>query len=219
MLSVYEELFLLALDEENGNFLPFTRKTIPYGLVGAIFAELALLEKVCSNEKQRLIVNDPTPTGNPILDEVVDEVHASDKHRKLSYWISHFSEKPKKLRFKLGENMAERSLIDQDENRFFWRSAPQEGQEQGVSTKFKRKIPLRSMILGSQESADPHSLALLNVTSACNLLSLIFTEDELPVARRMIHEKVIQAALKNPIMETIEKIEYAIASSIEDDSD
>ena len=37
MLTVYEELFLLALDEENGNFLPFTRKTIPYGLSGAVF--------------------------------------------------------------------------------------------------------------------------------------------------------------------------------------
>ena len=220
MLSVYEEIFLLALDEENGNFLPFTRKTITYGLAGGILAELALLGKVCGNEKHRLLLSDPTPTENPILDEVIQDVMADDKHRKISYWISQFSEKPKKLRSRVGESLAARSLVEQDENRFFW-PAPQADAsgEPGLQSKFEHKIPLRSLIFAPADDADPRSLAVLDVLSACGLLGLVFTSDELAVAKARIHEKVIQAALKKPMLETIEKIEYAVAASIEDDSD
>jgi hypothetical protein len=74
------------------------------------------------------------------------------------------------------------------------------------------------MVLATAET-DPRSLALLSIASASNLLGLIFTQDELPAAKRRVHEQVVFAALENPVMETIQEIEQAVASSMEDDDE
>jgi hypothetical protein len=114
--------------------------------------------------------------------------------------------------------MAEKNLVVNDENRFFWPSQNAQTPEASAPFKFTQKIPLRAAIFTDVET-DPHSLALLNIADACGLLGLVFTEDELPTAKHLIHEKVIHAALKNPSLQTIEEIAYAIGASIEDESD
>ena len=63
MLTLYEELYLLALDEEKGNIFRMVRKSLPYALAGAVLTELALLGKVEAGEKSRLKLLAATPTG------------------------------------------------------------------------------------------------------------------------------------------------------------
>jgi len=192
MLTVYEQLFLLALDEDKGNFLRFTKKTIPFGLAGAILAELALLGVVCLNEKQRVELSKNFDLHDDLVKEVVQDIQAAEKPRKLSFWVTHLKERPKKLRSRLGETMAEKNLVVNDENRFFWPSEEPQDTDLQVTSKFSQKIPLRASIFGGEP--DLRSLALLNIVDACGLLNLVFTEDELPTAKRLIHEKVIDAA-------------------------
>ncbi len=218
MLSIYEEIFLLALDDEKGNVFPFAKKTLAYGLSGGILAELALLGKACSNEKHRLELMDTTPTGDMILDEAMQEIQASEKPRKLSYWVSQFSAKPKKLRERIGERMVAKGELNQEDKHYFLKPAASENGQPPVASRFEMKNPLRAAILATDQS-DERSLALLNVSSASNLLNLIFTQDELPAAKERIHEKVVRAALENPVLQTIEEIERAIISSLDDDND
>jgi golgi phosphoprotein 3 len=218
MLSIFEELFLLALDEEKGRILSFTKKTLPYGLSGGILAELILLGKVCSNEKHRLELLDASLTGDEILDEAIIDIGSSEKLRKLSYWVSEFSSKPKKLRERIGERLVEKELLSQEDRRFFWTTPTAEDTTLAL-TKFDLKTPLRVSILSNDDGFDPHNMALLSLASASGLLNLIFTQDELPIAQHRIHEKVIRGALGNPIMQSIEEIEQAIISNLDEDED
>lgn len=218
MLTVYEQLFLLAIDEEKGNFLAFTKKTIPFGLAGAILAELALQGAICLNEKHRLEIANPAQVSDELLKEVIQEIQTAEKPRKLSFWVTQLKERPKKLRTRVGESMAEKNLVLNDESRFHWPAQNAELAENGVQDKFNQKIPLRAAVFAS-EDPDPRSLALLNIVNACGLLGLVFTEDEAPIARRLVHEKVIHAALINPSLQTIEEIAFAIEASIEDETE
>lgn len=221
MLSIFEELFLLALDEEKGNIVPFAKKTIAYGLSGAILAELALRGKISSNEKNRLDLIDPTPTGDEILDEILQEIRSTEKRRKLTYWVSQLSTRPKKLRERVGERLAAKNLLSQEDKRFFWKPFSTENGQPEVPSKFEMKGSLRAMILSRDENleSDHRSLALLNVAESSNLLNLIFTQDEVQLAKQRIHEKIIRAALENPAMQTVEELEQAVGTTIEDDSD
>jgi golgi phosphoprotein 3 len=218
MLSIFEELFLLALDEEKGTLLSFAKKTLPHALSGGILAELTFMGKVCSNEKHRLELVDASLTGDQILDEAIKEIGSSEKLRKLSYWVSEFSSKPKKLRERIGERLVEKKLLSQEDRRFFWRTPTAEDTALAL-TKFDLKTPLRVSILSNDNGVDPHNMALLSLASASGLLSLIFTQDELPIARHRIHEKVIRGALGNPVMQSIEEIEQAIISNLDEDED
>lgn len=218
MISLYDELFLLALDEEKGNFLPLAKKTISFGLSGAILAELALRNKFAINDKQRLEMQDAAPIGEEILDEILQEIAAAEKPRKLTYWVSYFGEHPKRLRVKIGECLAARNLVQQDENRFHWNASGAAQSEPAVHSKYQMKNQLREVILADAE-LDPRRLALLNILSAAGLLNLVFTADELSSAQQLIHEKVMHQALKDRSLQTIEEIEYAITASIEDSND
>lgn len=218
MVPIIEELFLLALDEEKGNILPFAKKTLAYGISGGILAELALLRKVCSNENHRLELVDATPTGDEILDEVLQEIQSSEKQRKLTYWVSQLSDRPKRLRERLGERLVGKDLLYQEDKHFFWKLPEGEDAAPAIPTRYEMKSTLRGMILSTAES-NHRSLALLNIAASSELLGLIFTQDELPVAKRRIHEKLVRAALENPAMQTIEDIELAVSASLDDDDD
>jgi hypothetical protein len=198
--------------------LPSAKKPLAYGLSGGILAELALLGKVCSNEKRRLEVMNANLTGDEILDEVITEIQSSEKPRKLANWVSQLSARPKKLRERIGERLVAKDLLTQDDSHFFWRSLPTEAEAFVPTSKFEMKEALRASILSTAES-DLHRLALLTMASAAGLLNLIFTLDELSIAQHRIHEKVVRAALQNPAMETIEEIEQAIITSLDDDPD
>lgn len=218
MLSIFEELFLLSLNEEKGSTLPFAKKTLPHMLAGGILAELAFQGKICSNEKHRLELLDASLTGDEILDETIIEIQASEKLRKLAYWVSQLSSRPKKLRERIGERLVAKNLLVHEDRRYFWRSS---SEDNGLMapTKFEIKNPLRASILSTTDESNPRCLALLNMASAGGLLNLIFTQDELSIAEHRIHEKVLRYALEYSAMDTIEEIEQAILTSLEDDID
>jgi golgi phosphoprotein 3 len=218
MIYVSEELYLLALNEEKGNILPFVKKSIAPALSGAILADLALQGKISSNEKHRVEIINSDPLGDEILDEALKEIKSSEKTRKLSYWVTSLGTKSKKLRQRFGEHLALKGILFQDESHFYWRQPSVENNQPPISTKYELKKSLRAEVL-SDEAADIRSLALLNVLSGSELLNLIFTQDELSLAKRCIHEKLLRVALENPSLQTIEEIEQAISTSLDDDID
>lgn len=215
MLTLYEELYLLALDEAKGNLIWFARKSLVFPIAGLILAELALLEKIHGAEKLRLVANGLEKTGDPILDETLEKIRTSDKPRKLAYWVSQLSLEPKKLKQRIGEQLVKKSVLIQDEKRFF-RKDPDPGTTPAAPDKFQVKYDLRASILSNGELNLRH-LTLLEMIDAGNLLSLIFTQDEIEAAEQIIHRQLLTSALGIPVMELVEEIGEAVSSVQEDE--
>jgi len=218
MLALFEELFLLSMEEDRGRIASYAKKSLAYGLSGAMLAELALQGKVSVNEKNRLEPMGDELTGDAFLDEILEEIRASEKAHKLTYWVSQFSERPKKLRERVGDRLVETNVLSKEEKRFFRQPPSGEATQAAEPSKFEVKHRLRAMILANEES-DPRSLALLNLAAASELLGLIFTPDELDFAGRRIHEEMLHFALEDSVMQTVEEIEQAISTVVEDDDD
>ena len=79
MLTLYEELQLLAIHQDKGIFISTAVDRLKPGLVGSILAELAITGKICSSNNHRLQVADMTPTNDPILDSALTALQSSDK--------------------------------------------------------------------------------------------------------------------------------------------
>lgn len=218
MLNLYEELFLLALDDDNGNLFSFAKKPIAYGIAGAILSELVFHDKIQIGEKHRLVLKDSDPTGDEVLDEAIHEIKQSEKLHRPSYWISQFNLKKKKIREQLAVLLVSKGILHQEDKRLFWIYAEDEVDSAMPPLKYNLKETLRSKIL-SKEPHDARSLALLKLISTSGLLDLIFTHDEHSLATRSINEKLIRAALEKPELQTIEEIGQAVITCIEDELD
>ena len=216
MLSTYEELLLLSIHEDKGTFIKSAVEKMNPGLIGAVLAELALQGKIQTTENHRLKLQDSTPTGDELLDEVLEELKGSDKERKIGYWINELNPKPDKLRKNLIERLIQKGIVIQEDDHLLWVIPSPSQPEKNASEKYWIKRRLRSIVL-AQDEAEQNDIALLSLISACDLLDLIFVKDERRIASRHIHELIVSRALKDPIDQTLEEIETAIAVVVEDD--
>ena len=215
MLTLFEEFYLLTLDDEKGNLVWFARKSFAFLTAGLILAELALVGKLGMGEKVRLVVLDEHPTGDPILDDTLEQIRSAEKLRKPSYWVSQLSADPKKLKQSIGQRLVEKKILIQDEKRFY-RQEITPGSELPMPDKYQFKKELRGLVFVNNE-LDLRNMALLNMIAAANLLTLLFTQDEIETAEKVIQRQLLATAMGNPVMELVEEIVQAVSSVIEDE--
>lgn len=105
-LPLTQELLLIALDEETGK--RSKTDTIDYGLAGAALIEMAMAGKVDVIDK-KIQVLDPTPGGDPVIDELLAE--AAAKPRKPDAFIMKYY---RKMSQKVGQQLAAAGILSEE---------------------------------------------------------------------------------------------------------
>lgn len=216
MLTLFEELFLLAFHEDKGKLIPATTENLPVGLAGAVLAELALNDRLRVEENHRVELQDANPTQDEILDAALEKIQSSERPRKVNYWVNQLNEKPKKLFEQIEERLEAQGILSRDESNLISMSSQDELDGHKASARYWLKRRLRSLALTDQE-ADLRGLALLNLVQACDFVDLIFTKDERKSARRRIYELLVGTALSNGQAQAIEEIGRAVESQADTD--
>lgn len=83
-VALAEELLLLAYDDETGK-ATMPRISLDLGMAAAVLVELALVGRIAYADGN-LAVIDPTPTGEPVADDVLARMAADTPHSPSS-WV------------------------------------------------------------------------------------------------------------------------------------
>ncbi|MEU4336626.1 GPP34 family phosphoprotein [Micromonospora lupini] len=83
-VALAEELLLLAYDDTTGK-ATMPRISLDLGMAAAVLVELALAGRI-AYDNGNLAVVDPTPTGEPVTDEVLGRIAADTPHTPAS-WV------------------------------------------------------------------------------------------------------------------------------------
>lgn len=83
-VALAEELLLLAYDDKSGKATG-SRIALDLGMAAAVLVDLALAGRVAFADGS-IVVTDPTPTGEPIADEVLARMAADTPHTPAS-WV------------------------------------------------------------------------------------------------------------------------------------
>ncbi|MFC5923641.1 GOLPH3/VPS74 family protein [Micromonospora vulcania] len=83
-VALAEELLLLAYDDTTGK-ATMPRISLDLGMAAAVLVELALAGRLAYTDGSLTVV-DPTPTGEPVTDEVLGRIAADTPHTPAS-WV------------------------------------------------------------------------------------------------------------------------------------
>lgn len=216
MLTLYEELLMLSIHENKGTFIGSTVERMKPGLAGAILAELALMGKIQASNNRRLQLIDDSPTADEVLNDALSALKESEKERKFGYWINTLCQRAEKYLKQITESLIRKGIVTREEERLIWCIPSPIQPEAKASSKYWLNKRLRGIVL-AQEDAQPRDIVLLSLVRACGLLDLIFLSDERKLAGRYINEAIFTQAIKDPVIQTVQEIESAIAAMVEED--
>jgi len=211
-LSLYEELFILALREEKGKVHDTAAMSIHYGLGGALLADLALRHRVEIDPKAKVLVCESVPCGDETLDEAYLIIKDSGKLFKARHWVEEFSGNNRKLQKKISENLVTKGILRPEEQKYLWVIPYDSYPRLDASAKYWLKNQLREVLLAGKK-ADANAIALLNLVKACGLLQFVVTRDEQKVARLKIAQLSNDEELSKAVRDAIELIHAAATTA------
>ena len=124
-LYIHEELVLLALRDQEGTFI--SGPQCHHAIGGAILSELLIADRIAFEaDGERVKSIDPTPMGEPILDECLAELGEARRLRAAETWIANWANEDR-LAHRVAEGLCRRGILRADERKvllIFSRSGP-----------------------------------------------------------------------------------------------
>ena len=210
MVGLPEQLLLLALNEK-GSVVSSASLALPFGLAGAVLTELTLRGSLRAVDG-KLVVVDPTPTGDDILDQALRQIQASRRDRRPRVWIDKLSRSVKHLKGRLLQRLVDAGVLRREERRILWlfHADRYPACDQQVESDLRRH--LRSIVIDGLKP-DLETAMLISLVGACGLVREVFA----PAERKQAAGRIQQIAQSEPIgkavSDSIAAIHAAIAAS------
>ena len=183
-MNLAVELTLLAYDDDG---TPLTDAThLDNGLGGALLLELALAERVDVVDR-RVVVLDPSPTGDALVDEALALIVAEEKSRKPGHWVSKFA---KKTRPRVLDRLVADGVLTVEKDKvlgvFPRTKFPAAG---GVepAAEVEARARMRAAVLGTG-AVHPRTAALCALVAATDLDRKVFAELDLKRVKARLKE-------------------------------
>jgi len=210
VMSLAEEFLLLAYADDG---TPLTDGMhLDNGLGGAVLLELAMDSRIDVVDK-RVVVLDPAPTGEPILDQALERIAGAEKDRKPGYWVSKFA---KDTRPRVLDRLVGDGVLTMEKDRVLGvfprtRYPAAQGTEPAVETDARQRM--RAAVLGDG-TVEPRTAALCALVAATDLDRKVFADLDRKQVKTRLKEIGQGAWAATAVRATIEEIQSAILIAI-----
>jgi golgi phosphoprotein 3 len=212
MLTLPEELMLLALSDDDGKVVPSSSTALPYGLAGAVVMELALLGKM-ELGKEALTVSNTEPTGNDILDAALGSVGRSSKDRPAKWWICRPDTLVPGLKDRLLARLVEGGVLKKEEHHFLWLIPYNRYPTQDSAPEMSVREQLRGVVVDG-EAPSERTAVLLCLVHACSLVKEIFPDLDAKAVAKQVKEFAEGDQVAAAVSEQVSAITMMIVTSV-----
>ena len=185
-LRFAEEITLLMLDDEDGEFVRVPGWSMQCAFAGAVLMDLALAGRIDTDLK-RLVLIDPTPLGDDLLDPTLAIIAQATETYDARRWVDHIADGADEIRERALARLVERGILRREEDRFLW--VFQSRRYPVVDGEAEREVKLRIMeVLFGNEIPDPRDIVLICLADSCGILRELLSARELERATQRIDE-------------------------------
>ena len=207
-LRFAEEITLLMLNDEDGEFVRVPGWSMQCAYAGAVLMELALENRIDTDLK-RLVLIDPTPLGDDLLDPTLQQIAQATETHDARHWVDHLADRAEEIREQALARLVERGILRREEDRFLW--VFQSRRYPVIDGEAEREVKLRIMeVLFSDEIPEPRDIVIICLADACGILRELLSARELERAT----ERIDQVRKLDLIGQAVSKAVWDIQSSI-----
>ena len=212
MLRFAEEIMLLLLDDESGEFAHIPEWSLRYALAGAVLMDIALENRIDTDPK-KLTLLDPSPIGDDLLDPTLESITQSTDVHDISHWIEHTAENAYSIRDKAMKRLITHGILESRDDRFLWvfraRRYPV------IDGKAEREVKLRIMeVLFSDVIPDPRDIVIICLADACGIFRTLLSKQELRQAAGRIEQVRKLDLIGQAVSQVVWNIEASLALSM-----
>ena len=186
MLGFVEEIVLLQLDDSQGKFVNLPLSAADVVLAGAALMELALANRVDCDLEQLVLV-DPTPTGDDILDDVLKRLAEADGELTADAVLERLSVNGEKYQEIALQRLIAKGVLREENGRFLWVFRTRRYPVVDDSEQREVRARLRQLVL-TDEIPDPRDVELICLIDACGLLGLVLGPDEIAQTKTRVEQ-------------------------------
>jgi len=186
VLSLDEELLLLAYHDDKGRVLMSAYAKLDVCFVGALLMELDLLKRLRIGPITLEVIN-RKPTGQAHLDAFLKLIGDSEQIKSTDFWIKQLKSgiKPR-IKEKL-EKLVDQGILNHDERTEFWFFTTQYYPSRDDRPKREILRHLQTVILRG-ETPDPKTEMLISLVWVCGLTHSVFDSEDRKDASKRIKE-------------------------------
>ena len=182
MLRFAEEVLLLLLDEERGDITTrISAHTMNIVLSGAVLMDLAL-EGHIDTDPHQLVVTNPEPTGDSLLDFALNDMMMDTQIHDAGYWIRYFAREGNAIRRRVLRRLVRHKILQSEtEGRMLLSRLVSLSRRYPMADgSWVEEVRLRIMrTLFSDEIPAPRDVAIICLADSCNLFEIILNPTDL----------------------------------------
>ena len=207
-LRFAEEITLLMLNDEDGEFVRVPGWSLQCAYAGAVLMDLALENRI-DTDINRLVLIDPTPVGDDLLDPILAQIaQASDTH-DARHWVEQIADSAEQIRERALNRLVDGGVLRREDDRFLW--VFQSRRYPIVDGEADREVKLRIMeVLFGNDIPDPRDVVIIALADSCGILKELLSSRELERA----WERIEQVRKLDLIGQAVSHAVWDIQSSI-----
>ena len=182
MLRFAEEILLLLHNEERGDFAPgLAQQSLNIALAGAVLMDLALEDRI-DTDLEHLILVDPTPLDDDLLDPTLADIARDTDTRDTSYWVTQTAKRGDEIRDKALARLINRGILEFEPEGIFIlsRLVSRSRRYPTIDGQTVEEVQLRIMrVLFTDEIPDPRDIVIICLADACGVFKNILSQSEL----------------------------------------
>jgi hypothetical protein len=184
MLTMLEEVVLLAVDEKTGGLRSTREFGTAYALVGALFFDLALARKI-DTDTEAIHIVDRTPTGNSTLDRVLAEIAKKPQLTTVREWIEEIFLRRDDLEGEALGSLIGQGVLRHEKSKLLWIIDVERFPMVNNRPQQHVKLRLAQAIL-TDAIPDTRDIMLVSIAEPCGLLGYVLSDTQLDSRRERI---------------------------------
>ncbi len=186
MLSLHEELLLIALKDEKGTILFTSATVLPFALLGAVLEELFLANKI-DYDGSKILIIDKSSTGNKFFDKILNILPDAGDDIKLKKALLKLNKKVKDIKLKTIKHLVNKGVLREENSKVLGLFSKKTFPTLNTQPEKELRQKIRDNIL-KEESPEERLSALFGLIQISQLLEDVFNQDEIPQAKKRLKD-------------------------------